>query len=675
MAQEPQVKEEKQEVVEDTTANKTQNKSSAAEQQENIGTAVASGVASALMGNEQVAQQQIPGITPAPQEEIPGITPVQQQAPQDALSRMEQGQQAFTPEETQAMQQQAQQKAAAGIMTPEEQREQERQAALRPVSQEGLEERNIATREAGPIEGEQFQQKKQDLLKQLSNKNLTLQERQKITEELETLQGSVSPEEIKGVREGRKQEEAMQKYNAELQKVNQYNQDLQAKKQQNPELYGDVPFMDEPDPNNFGIKDPAATPADQITPEQAKDMKNAANMAAEGAEAGAAAVAKKKQDIANRQQQIEKDIINDVEQHEKQVRENPTPEQKTRRNKFLSALSIAFGSLGSALTGQPNVGLKLIEQSIEKEIADKKLDEQAKLREQNRMWQEAKLANERIALSTNQQKVKNEALRYAKEIEQKQLENMQRQKISKMLIEGFPEAVAKVGDDTITYKEQIPVNVLKPLLSQMSPEEAKSLRNRLLPGSIPNAMVEATVVPQGEMKKTLDETAKFQGAMQDMVKAFMQFGAEGKIPATEAQSIMESYRNSIVGLARVPITGPGILTEVEVKRIMDTIGDPTGIWTIPDNVMAKMATTIVATRRGTRRLYNNVGAKLPEGINERLAKEVEKKAGASYKTLDPEVKRALGTKGMSNYKPKELSEIQATMRLLKTGKFNFNSLY
>ena len=319
--------------------------------------------------------------------------------------------------------------------------------------------------------------------------------------------------------------------------------------------------------------------------------------------------------------------------------------------------------------------MKLIEQSIEKEIADKKLDEQAKLREQNRMWQEAKLANERIALSTNQQKVKNEALRYAKEIEQKQLENMQRQKISKMLIEGFPEAVAKVGDDTITYKEQIPVNVLKPLLSQMSPEEAKSLRNRLLPGSIPNAMVEATVVPQGEMKKTLDETAKFQGAMQDMVKAFMQFGAEGKIPATEAQSIMESYRNSIVGLARVPITGPGIFTEVEVKRIMDTIGDPTGIWTIPDNVMAKMATTIVATRRGTRRLYNNVGAKLPEGINERLAKEVEKKAGASYKTLDPEVKRALGTKGMSNYKPKELSEIQATMRLLKTGKFNFNSLY
>jgi len=386
-------------------------------------------------------------------------------------------------------------------------------------------------------------------------------------------------------------DKVFKKYETDLKKAQTYNE--RAEKygfakiaEPNPEAYG-IPQQSAPatDMDMVQANEPtvaevqaAAAPARAVVAQQ-KALQNEQMLAAKKEqEAAEAAKLKQEQEAAK--------VAADVE-------ESKTKDIAPWRRAF----AIMLGSIGQGLAGGENTGLQAVQRIEDKIVEEKKYNNEQKKELRKQLLDEAKLELDKAKEATNNKESKYKIDKLKAEIQKLDLENNA--------------ALQFANTDNSKFLEAQDFFKLEP--------KAQNAYVRL---------------PDGRFAKTIgekDAAAKLRSYMSEtgtVVPEVMNLRAAINDPNFSKLSLQDRAGVStqiaaLVGALRVPITGPGPMTEAERQFIVGTIGDPNAIFTLPSVERAKLSKMIGTIEGRVRNQYFNAGVDLPYSKEERIQKEVD----------------------------------------------------
>jgi len=106
--------------------------------------------------------------------------------------------------------------------------------------------------------------------------------------------------------------------------------------------------------------------------------------------------------------------------------------------------------------------------------------------------------------------------------------------------------------------------------------------------------------------------------------------------ATEVQSL--------VGQLRIPLTGPGVLTDTEYARLLDTIGNPNKLLTLPKWERTKLQTVQNKLKDDIVTRYRQAGIQLPESERSQKVKQFQQKyPGLSSRKIESIIDKFYGS--------------------------------
>lgn len=150
-------------------------------------------------------------------------------------------------------------------------------------------------------------------------------------------------------------------------------------------------------------------------------------------------------------------------------------------------------------------------------------------------------------------------------------------------------------------------------LEQVDPEKAKELRGRLVPG----VGLTETSKDAADIKELRGMTKSAKAGINDLLKIADQ---PGKSMSLETKAKAGAIRQSLIGMLRVPITGPGAMSEGERKMLENLVADPTALFSLDSSNKIKLKT---------------LASRLDQSVN-----EMEKARGlnplSKEKELDPQ---------------------------------------
>ena len=136
----------------------------------------------------------------------------------------------------------------------------------------------------------------------------------------------------------------------------------------------------------------------------------------------------------------------------------------------------------------------------------------------------------------------------------------------------------------------------------------------------------AVRLPNGKLafadnKAAADDLRKFNADIEPAIAGanrVLKLAKQGSRFSLKDRGIIAADMKALVGQLRIPFTGPGILTDKEYDRLMDTLGDPTAFFALPSVERQKLRTVINKLSSDRRIRYKQVGIDLPKSKRERL---------------------------------------------------------
>jgi hypothetical protein len=266
-----------------------------------------------------------------------------------------------------------------------------------------------------------------------------------------------------------------------------------------------------------------------------------------------------------------------------------------------------LAAIGMMLGGAPAVGI--VQQQIKNDIDAQNLTNKQSLAKRA---QAIKLVNtqiDRLSALTND-KFKQEKLQLSKQQLGIQLEkiNMDRLKLAqneikkKQLQKDISQG--KLKDPTLLNKED------------------RDRVVRMRDGSIQLA----------DNKKASEAVRKFQAEVEPAIKGahrILKISEEGSRLNLKDRARIATDLKALVGQLRIPFTGPGVLTDTEYERLLDTIGDPNKLFAIPEIERTKIKTVIQKLTGDLDIRYKQAGLKGVKNKREQLIDlKLQQKAGS-----------------------------------------------
>jgi len=285
--------------------------------------------------------------------------------------------------------------------------------------------------------------------------------------------------------------------------------------------------------------------------------------------------------------------------------------------RVLARVAMALGAIGAAMTGGENTAVKIIQNAMDRDLQAQKMNTETYLAKKKfLLYQYQQQLAAQIA-NTNSLKVKQDgaqllgqlavmdsniktareqlaldkakAAREQQEIDLKLVSDAQQKQRLKNIASG-----AKVAD-----------------ISELPPEmQEKAVR--LPDGSVGVAFdkerarkvteYQNEVIPAIQGAKRILETAQNFNRITDLTK----------------RAQIASEMKALGGQLRLPFTGPGILTDKEFDRLMDTIGDPNKLLAIPSIQKAKLKTVIGKLQKDLLTHYDNAGVNMSKEAKDAL---------------------------------------------------------
>lgn len=332
------------------------------------------------------------------------------------------------------------------------------------------------------------------------------------------------------------------------------------------------------------------------------------------------------QDAAERQAKrdaLQEDIANSHVDPERYVNNMSTG------GKITSAIGLILGGMGAGLTNGPNLAFQYLQKQIDNDIDSQKgeigkkqnllsqsIQEEGSFRAgydqarvntndilASRLRQEAAKAQNPMAQGT--------LLELAGKFEAKSAELVQKMAMQKAMAADLP---AGANQDA-AFK-----NKVMALKMAGKDSEAKDLEARYVPG-----MGVATTADGAKVVREMNSMANNARAGIDELLAINRQDGKSLNPQTIARA--KVIQQSLIGALRVPITGPGAMTEGERDMLQDMIANPTDFFALDSNNKTKLETL-----RG--RLDSAVKtAAQANGLSSGSSEEIKYKDGIPYKKV------------------------------------------
>jgi hypothetical protein len=123
------------------------------------------------------------------------------------------------------------------------------------------------------------------------------------------------------------------------------------------------------------------------------------------------------------------------------------------------------------------------------------------------------------------------------------------------------------------------------------------------------------------MVKDLNELSSLVSEVSGTEKLLGRVGLQ-----SESYRRVEQITSSIIGMLRVDILGPGVMTEAERQIIKNTLGNPNKILTLDDTEKKMIFNMQQKIYQGTRDRLRKSGVELPPSANEITLKNIEAEA-------------------------------------------------
>lgn len=384
---------------------------------------------------------------------------------------------------------------------------------------------------------------------------------------------------------------SFKKFENDLKKAQKYNESA--------EKYG-FAKIPEPTPESYGIEKSktAATDIDMVKANEPTVAE------VQAAAAPARAIAAQAQALQNEQANAAKKQAEQALKEQAQADLNAAQVSKDIENDKSDDISpwrrgfaIMLGAIGQGFAGGENLGLKAVQRLEDQIIEKKKYNEQQKKELRKQLLEEAQFKLKEQEAKTDSVEKQMRIRKLSAEIQKLQLEN-----------NAAMNAESAMKNST-----------------SMSQDELFTL----------DPKVQETFVrlPDGKFAKTTgkpaaDKLREYMAETGTVVPELMQLrqkigSADFSKLSLQDRADVQTKLSSLVGALRLPIVGPGPMTETERKFIISTIGDPNKFFTLPSIETAKLNSMIGTIEGRVRNQYFNAGVNLPFSKEERIQKEVD----------------------------------------------------
>lgn len=302
---------------------------------------------------------------------------------------------------------------------------------------------------------------------------------------------------------------------------------------------------------------------------------------------------------------------------------------KDAGSKVAAGIGLILGGIGAGATGGPNQALEFLNRNIDRDIQAQmanlgkkntllsanlqQFDNEKDAIAMTRIMQMDIVSNQLKAAAARAQDplAKSRAMAASIAIDQQAGQAMQKlaaQNLVAQLVSGANKDPSKLQET---------INVLR----QVDPEAAKELQQRLVPGlGVASTPGDADKVK--ELKATVDTAQDGLNRLQRMNK--VPFKSLSPTMRAEAETIAQS----LVGLLRAPITGPGALNEGERKMLEGLVANPTAIFSL--SAANKMRLKVLSERleKSLQMTANARGVQYDPAI--RQGQEMQMRNGVPY---------------------------------------------
>lgn len=266
--------------------------------------------------------------------------------------------------------------------------------------------------------------------------------------------------------------------------------------------------------------------------------------------------------------------------------------------KVIAGIAIFMGAAGS----NGNQAAKIIRDTIDKDIAQQNLDNKTALAKREQAFKLVGQEIDRLQQITDndlkQQKLdalKQKAVAEAFETRQERLED----KLS--------EAETKILEQQLVTNNRGEKGLSDAFLTKLefaNPKLGNQIRQRAI--ALPNS----DKIRLGANKAAVDKLSKVQNEVIPAIqgaKRIMKLSKSGSRLDPVNRAKIATDLKAVIGQLRIPFTGPGVLTDTEFNRLLETVGDPNRLFAIPDWERTKLMTVINKLSSDLIQGYKNAG--------------------------------------------------------------------
>lgn len=320
---------------------------------------------------------------------------------------------------------------------------------------------------------------------------------------------------------------------------------------------------------------------------------------------------KREDDLKNDISKLDNDIRNEV-------RNRSLPQMLTQgsyTSRIMSALAIVAGGVGSGILGEKgNPVIDQIDKGVEQQAARDKLNNEQKMALKREALDAVKTQIDSLQARTQNAQAKAnldiEKAKLRQQREELNLKIMQAHQAKALngVIAGLRSQGSVPAATPQIAKKNANLNAALEAAESVDPKKAEGLREVLV--TTPDGAMQIANVNKErvqEFQKYASETAP---AVQ-LLREIKQFAGAASKMSLEDRAAMSSKLAIAAGKLRLPITGPGAMTEDEYNRLKDTIGDPMRIIAVPGAELAKLDSVISVLNSDLASRAGEIGVKWP----------------------------------------------------------------
>lgn len=287
--------------------------------------------------------------------------------------------------------------------------------------------------------------------------------------------------------------------------------------------------------------------------------------------------------------------------------------------KVLGTLAIALGEIGRSRVGGSNVGLDMINKSIDRDIEAQKWSNQQKIAMKQNALKRVQLEIEKYGQLSRDNDKKLQMNLLASQLQQQQ------------------DTIKQQQAQTIALNKQLNSGGLPPDQFNLMVTDKEQLKKAVtLPnGNITVASVEPT---QEDRKMLLDKTngIKMLKQYQDMVNNMSM--ADRINPYSPVHEQINNLRLAIGGLMHTDLVGPGPYTEQKQKKVDEILGSTFA--TTPSLFNARINGLVKLQNTAVKGAYNSIGIKMPNSPADALRQKLQSMGKYTPEAIESAVQQA-----------------------------------